>query len=552
MRLHTIFLIVIIGFMSLSLSCATTSDKGTGNENGNHAPSMPYNPYPEHLSTGQSKTPVFSWSCYDQDGDDLTFELELWQGDTEIYRSAALPDTSLYYTETLDDNTEYKWRVTASDGIDEDVQGSFWIFTTGTTTNNPPFPPYNLHPYGSVHPDSVSIEWECYDPDGDALSYDVWLSEILTPLVLIGDDVMENSLDVDGLSDATRYIFQIEAFDPHGGQSISHVSDFYTDTGSPPNPPSAPDPADDETDVPVDVNLAWTCTHPDGLPMTFDVFLGPAGETLPAVSTGQTLSNFTPPTLQYNTEYEWRVVAEDSRGHRTEGPLWSFTTELEELHHGIYAQLILGRSQTYSEFDQTLTRNDWISARFDSTFAPDGPIIPLRASSVICEPPTGFDIPWNEGLDMHFYNDIVNGYFLTPGTEYTYRVKEGLGVPSLTKSITMPTCAPYITSPEAFAFVPRTGFELQWTDYCGGTIAITIFDLNAPGPNDSTGIYIVTEDDGAYTITEKDLEPLDPFAYQIQVVLIVENRQGIVAPTYDSRSFISARILATQILMLNQ
>ncbi len=45
-----------------------------------------------------------------------------------------------------------------------------------------------------------------------------------------------------------------------------------------------------------------------------------------------------------------------------------------------------------------------------------------------------------------------------------------------------------------------------------------------------------------------DLTVLDPMTYQIQVVLIIENKEFINEPGYDPRSWIRARTLAAAIV----
>lgn len=139
----------------------------------------------------------------------------------------------------------------------------------------------------------------------------------------------------------------------------------------------------------------------------------------------------------------------------------------------------------------------------------------------------------------------MSGFFLHPGIEYVFDVDAGGGVPDLTESIVFPTCECYITSPEPYTSVPRTGFDIEWQTTCGGMIDIVINDLNS---EDSTGVYITTENDGSYTIKNTDLAPLDPSAYQLQIVLVKQDMHNILALGYDPRSWIWARILSSQIV----
>jgi hypothetical protein len=547
MRFRQFLILALPILLLVFASCAKNTKEPVGK---NTAPYNPYLHYPLHNSTDQSRTPFFSWNCTDPDGDALTYELSLVKDDVEIFNSGTITDTLLYYSETLDENTLYSWKVTANDGESSNSNSYLWDFTTGTDTNNPPYKPYNMNPHGPHQPITVTLEWECFDPDGDPLTFDVWIGTDSQTLTRISAGQSETSHQVSNLNNDTRYLWRIDAFDSHGA-SAYRLSDFTTSATASPDPPFDPYPADAARNVPIDVTLSWSDNHPDGLPMIYDVYFGPAGASPPAVSTGQADTFFIPPALQYNTTYDWRVVAEDQQIHRAEGPLWSFTTEVDPGPTGdIYAELIFGRSQSYNDFDQTLTRNDMISARFDSVYAPDGPIKPVQAAGVrLGTAIGGYDIPWNAGSNMHYYSNPITGYFLDPGSAYVYVIEEGDGVPALIDSLLYPACHwPYITIPAGFSFVPRTGFELQWANPCGGTIIITIEDLNY-GPTD---VYIVTEDDGSYTFTAGDLSVLDPLSYQLQIILVTENRKNIIAPGYDPRSFIWARTFATQFVYLDQ
>lgn len=165
-----------------------------------------------------------------------------------------------------------------------------------------------------------------------------------------------------------------------------------------------------------------------------------------------------------------------------------------------------------------------MSARFDSVYAPDGPIYPLMPPAVKCE--------------------------AVPGAAYIFDLSEGGWVPALlTGPILFPECGPYITSPAPFTDVTLEGLELIWTGYdtypdCDRPVVIRIKDMSYI---EWTDVYIETENDGAYTFTGADVSGIDPMAYQLIIVLIVENKRHLTyIHGYDPRSWISARVHATQ------
>jgi len=95
----------------------------------------------------------------------------------------------------------------------------------------------------------------------------------------------------------------------------------------PPEPPSDPSPVDGAENQSLEVDLSWTCTDPEGDPLTYDIYFGTEA-TPPQVSAGQTETTYDPGTLEYNTEYFWKIVARDYYNNTTEGPVWSFNTEI--------------------------------------------------------------------------------------------------------------------------------------------------------------------------------------------------------------------------------
>ena len=502
--------------------------------------------YPPNHSTGQSRTPLLVWNAYPHAPTGVHhYELHLKSGFSDDDK--ILDDFPVYYdtfhavTDTLDADTEYWWDVYVYDQYDDVSIGTKWYFTTGSGFNNPPVPPFDPDPADGSSSNALyaDLHWDCYDPDGDDLSYDVWLNTIYTDSARIAAGVTGQTVDPGDLEPDRIYYWKVLAIDAPGDTTEGPWWRFKTRTASnkPPVEPFGPYPPDEATSVGLDVTLAWSCSDPEDDPVTYDVVMGPAGGSLVVVADDITESSFEVAGLDRLSEYEGNVLASDDHSHTTAGPLWSFTTG--DGSSVVYASLVFGRSITY---DGSVARNDYIFARFDSLYAPDGPINPLQPAAVSCNT---FDLVWSDGLRQYSYTDYIAGYFLDPGTPYTYTVTAGDGVPALsTNPVTMPACQPYITSPAPFSTVSRNGFDLEWHTFCGGTIDITIMDLNA----DSTGVYITTENDGFYSFTAEDLSPIDPMAYQLQIVLIHENRQTITAPGYDPRSRVWARVLSTQIV----
>lgn len=178
-------------------------------------------------------------------------------------------------------------------------------------------------------PDSALIWW-CSDPDGDALTYDVYFGTNPTPAATVFKGLKANYLFQYYLSYNTTYYWKIVAKDSKGASTEGPVWKFRT--GSQPNnapsAPSNPSPADNLTSLqPTTVSLSWSCIDPDLDGLTYDVYFGTGSNPTSIVSPNQTAKNFTPLGLTTSTTYFWKIVAKDSKGATSEGPVWKFKTQ---------------------------------------------------------------------------------------------------------------------------------------------------------------------------------------------------------------------------------
>jgi hypothetical protein len=103
--------------------------------------------------------------------------------------------------------------------------------------------------------------------------------------------------------------------------------DVPVSCNNPPNTPSNPTPADGAISVPVTAVLSWTGGDPDpGDTVTYDVYLGAANPPTTLRCDDRDSPSCDPGTLPFNTLNYWYVVATDSHGASTSGPVWSFVT----------------------------------------------------------------------------------------------------------------------------------------------------------------------------------------------------------------------------------
>lgn len=500
--------------------------------------------YPQNESEGAGRSPMFIWEgSLEEDYDDsysFSLELRITGGEEQLFFSTGR-DTFFYYTDTLDAETRYSWKVRTEASGGRSTSTLYRHFTTGTGFNNPPVESTAIYPPNrSLEiPIDITFLWSGFDPDGDVLTYDIWYRqpEDSDSIHVSGLTEPEHHLLLDADS---HYYWGVFTYDEHDAMTKSEQFAFHTETTAPPNNPY---PSDGAEHLPTDLILSWSCADPDGDALTYDVEMGRAGGSMSSLGTGMAQDELPVVGLSEGVTYEWKVTAEDDDEHRTEGPVWSFTTIGGS--DVIFADLTLNRKQTKSGIELVVIDNIW--ARFDEGYAPQYALRPLQPDAVSCG---GYDLVWQN--NRYYYENAHTLFFLDPGTEYTFTITPGDGVPALTASIEFPECAPLITSPQAYDPVSMDGFEVTWSGYsdftdCDRQISIAILDISG----DSLGVYVTTENDGSYTFTAGELSVIDPAVMDLQIVLIVENIENIDSPGYDPRSWIRARTISVQYVYQN-
>jgi hypothetical protein len=178
---------------------------------------------------------------------------------------------------------------------------------------------------------NADLSWNCSDPDGDELTYNVYFdANDTTPNVLVSENQTGTTYDPGTMEYVTNYYWQIVAWDEHGLSTSGPVWNFTTvsEPNNPPNSPSDPNPADGEIDVSVDTILSWNCSDPDGDLLIYNVYLEKDDSTPDVlVSEDQSGKTYDPEGLEHGTVYYWKIVAKDNHSATTEGPVWSFTSE---------------------------------------------------------------------------------------------------------------------------------------------------------------------------------------------------------------------------------
>ena len=126
-----------------------------------------------------------------------------------------------------------------------------------------------------------------------------------------------------------RYYWKIVAKDASGKETAGPIWMFVTSlspgANTPPLIPSKPSPAKAATNQPLDLRLTWSCSDPNHDALFYDVYMGTDG-TSALVAANVKTQYYEPATLAPGTTYSWQIVARDTHGAETPGPLWSFGT----------------------------------------------------------------------------------------------------------------------------------------------------------------------------------------------------------------------------------
>jgi hypothetical protein len=190
-----------------------------------------------------------------------------------------------------------------------------WTFSTvagGTQTPTSPSPPN-----GSINVSTTpTLTWF-----SSAATFDVYFGTV-NPPPLVASNISVRNYSPGTLALSTVYFWRIIA--KVGGNNYAGGSWAFTTSTGGPLPPTSPSPANGAAGVSQTPTLSWAASHPQGLPMTFDVYLGTTS-SLPQVASNLTVQNFQPGTLGVGT-FHWYVVARDAQDRVATSAVWSFTT----------------------------------------------------------------------------------------------------------------------------------------------------------------------------------------------------------------------------------
>ncbi|MGC9384857.1 MAG: Ig-like domain-containing protein [Kosmotogaceae bacterium] len=195
------------------------------------------------------------------------------------------------------------------------------------TINRIPEIEYTSPENNSYINDDVILSWEATDEDqGDTLKFDVFLGTSPQDLSKEFEDITEETVTLNGvLTQDASHFWQVVVKDKNA-EVEGEIWSFYVGN-LPPNVPNSPSPNDNAKGVSIDTDLSWECTDPNEDALTYDVYFQKDDDTPVLIATDVTDNEYDPGTLDYETDYFWKIVAEDPFGEVATGSVWSFETE---------------------------------------------------------------------------------------------------------------------------------------------------------------------------------------------------------------------------------
>jgi len=294
--------------------------------NVNQPPYQPSNPDPEDGENYVKVTDSLSWSGGDPNYDDtVTYDVYFEKDDTtpDVLVSNDQPETTYDPPGDMEYESNYYWKIIATDDSGASTSGPVWDFTTRSPPNHAPNEPSNPSPVdGAIDCDiNIDFSWTGGDPDpDDTVYYDVYMdANNPEPTTKIADDLTETNFDPGTLSKGVAYYWKVHARDNHNMVKRGPVWSFTTEE-EPPNVPPDPPTITGEINGPagVEQDYGFVSEDPEGNFVSYYVEWGDGTNTdwTEFVFSGTTV------TLSHNWEaegvYTIRAKAKDIKGDESD------------------------------------------------------------------------------------------------------------------------------------------------------------------------------------------------------------------------------------------
>lgn len=151
---------------------------------------------------------------------------DIYFGNTDKPSKVASNVSGNTYDVTVNEGGTYYWKVSTVDENKVTSTSDVWSVVVNSNPDVPTIVGPKMDSIGA--PCTPTISWEATDPEGDDLTYDLYLGKTATPAIAYAD-LTESEISIaTSLSESTAYYWKVVAKDPYGGRSESPVWKFTT------------------------------------------------------------------------------------------------------------------------------------------------------------------------------------------------------------------------------------------------------------------------------------------------------------------------------------
>ncbi len=320
-------------------------DEGVVSISINPVPDAPSKPSVDvsSYSAYEGETITFYVTATDNDGDKIRYGFD-WNGDGSIDEWSGFFDSGeeMIIKHSWNEKGVYPVRVKAEDEQKYESEWSDAILISIeqfiSSKNHPPIKPYNPYPSdGATYVDlNITLSWECFDEDGDAISYDVYLGTS-QEMNMIASHIPSTSLSV-SLEPDTTYFWHVVARDENGASNTSDTWQFTTRRINHAPYVSILSPLNGSKNVSSPVELRVIAYDEDGDTLTVTFYDASTNIAIGSVNVAAgNAASIKWKNLENGKKYSWYVVVSDGDAEE-KSSTWYFTTvEMQESTAGTAA-----------------------------------------------------------------------------------------------------------------------------------------------------------------------------------------------------------------------
>jgi hypothetical protein len=299
-------------------------------------------------------------------------QYEYQLADNQNFLNATTGQTAIltYFTDTLQQNSTYYWKVRALNSTDISPWSDIWSFTTDSlAVINPLAAPTLIAPANQ----SVNISWTGTTLQWNfvqfATQYEYQLADNQNFLNATTGQTAILTYFTDTLQQNSTYYWKVRALNSTDISPWSDIWSFTTDSLAVINPLAAPTlvaPANQS------VNISWTGTTLAWNLVQFATqyeYQLADNQNFSNATTGQTaiLTYFTD-TLQQNSTYYWKVRALNSTDISPWSDIWSFTTDSLAVINPLAAPTLVAPADQSVNISWTGTTLTWNFVQFATQY----------------------------------------------------------------------------------------------------------------------------------------------------------------------------------------